>query len=804
MPASNLALREKQAINKLDALIAIAVFALSMAVYIITLAPSVTGEDSGELIAASYLTGIAHPPGYPLWCLSTKPFFMLPVGDIAYRANLASAFWGALTVSALFLLARRWGYIRGAAVACALVLAFSQRFWSQCVITEVYTLNTFMLLAVLHLVESARPLFENGSEEKKHTKAFLLLGLIFGLSLTNHYMLMLLVAPGLALLLLPPRNFFINNKSILLVAAGLTVTGLMLFIAGEKLPPRASGLFLLVSATGLVLYALLGTFRKLRTALPCAIALWLLGLSVYAYLPLAASQHPFINWGNPDSLEATYRHVSRTSYRDLEFAHAITINDKLAFISQAGTELLHQFTLVLIPFALIGLFALFKSDKRRLTASLAIFLLNTVVLITILHFQFDNENRQRMEVYYLPAYAIACLWIGAGMHFIAARMKYAKATSIILPMFAIIPLYSHFSFNDKSDSTIARAYNENILATVEENAVIFPSADYTTFPLIYLIGAEKKRSDVLLADKYGTITPETHELFHELAPEIKSAGIDVIANTIARRSNRPVYLTSRSIAHAAPGMKLFPQGLVYRLAPASYKPDRNLNDSNAVSAAVRAAEVSHDSMDRGLAASYYRMMAETCFSTGRISEGKDNLLKAMEIMDDDHKGINNLGSIAASYGQKELAIGLYEKAAAINPRYSTPLTNLANMSLENGDVEKAEVFLNQANSIDPDNYRVKALAEVIRKKKDESNRLQNFINDVTKNPEDPVAHNNLATAFAQSGNIIKAIEHWKTAVRLKPDYALAYKNLYIAYTRDLPDPAQAQKYKAIYERLIIK
>ena len=44
-----------------------------------------TGEDSGELIAAAYLTGVPHPPGYPLWCLLVKPFFLIPYGDLAWR-----------------------------------------------------------------------------------------------------------------------------------------------------------------------------------------------------------------------------------------------------------------------------------------------------------------------------------------------------------------------------------------------------------------------------------------------------------------------------------------------------------------------------------------------------------------------------------------------------------------------------------------------------------------------------------------------------------------------------------------------
>ncbi|MFP8875042.1 MAG: DUF2723 domain-containing protein, partial [Myxococcota bacterium] len=40
-----------------------------MALYGATLAPSVPGGDSGELIAAAYRGGIPHPPGYPLYMM---------------------------------------------------------------------------------------------------------------------------------------------------------------------------------------------------------------------------------------------------------------------------------------------------------------------------------------------------------------------------------------------------------------------------------------------------------------------------------------------------------------------------------------------------------------------------------------------------------------------------------------------------------------------------------------------------------------------------------------------------------------
>ncbi|NJL71573.1 MAG: DUF2723 domain-containing protein [Candidatus Competibacteraceae bacterium] len=81
---------------------------MAFAVYWFTLAPTVSGEDSGELIIAAHTLGVAHPSGYPLWCLLGKLFTFIPFGSIAWRVNLLSAVFGALTVGLLYGLVRRW------------------------------------------------------------------------------------------------------------------------------------------------------------------------------------------------------------------------------------------------------------------------------------------------------------------------------------------------------------------------------------------------------------------------------------------------------------------------------------------------------------------------------------------------------------------------------------------------------------------------------------------------------------------------------------------------------------------------
>jgi len=748
---ARLGLHDQPRIDRSDTIAAGVAFVISLVVYLMTLAPTVTGEDSGELIAAAWLTGVPHPPGYPLWCILTKPFFLVPIGDMAWRANLASAFYGAAAVSVVFLIARLWACSRAAAFAGALALAFSLRFWSQSVITEVYALNAFLFAGLWLLMELWRAAVAAGPEARgRARKLTLAIGLAFGLALSNHYMLIALTAPGAALMVVPHRRWLKDNWQYVLGALGA-----------------------------------------------CC-----LGLSAYLYLPYAASHDTFINWGDPDTWDRFRDHVLRRSYRSLEFSHEVTAGTKLRFIGHMLYELSWQFTPVALPLMVVGLVALWRADRWRLASSAGVFLLNTLVLILILRFTYERENRQRFEPYYLLAWTVCALWLALGtsraLALLVRRLETRRSRLLWVPVAAMavvpaLPLVVNYGDNDRSGFWIARDYSESILKTAGRDAVLFPSADFTTFPLIYLMGVEGQRPDVLLADKTGVLEPEVHELFKGLAPEAARATDDDIIRTIASRSSRPVYVSNRSVLASDPAYSLVPEGLLYRVAPRNRRVTRRDVWGEISVRGVDASAVSSDAMERSLAASYHRMRAEWLLSGGDKERGTEFLRKAAAASPDEHKAMNNLGSLAAEYGLADLASKYFARAIALWPRYKTPRSNLASLALDGSRIDQAERWIEELAKMDPKDRRLPGLRSRLN--------VVRLRAAVAASPNDPVLHNDLGTALAMSGRAKEGAAHWLKAIELRPLYALPHKNLAVYYARDGKDSKKAAYHRRQYERI---
>ncbi len=129
-------------------------FAGALAIYASGAAPTVLEGDSGELQAVALAGGVAHSSGYPLFCLVSRLFALLP-GDPAFRINLMSACFGAAGVATLVLAALEIGVSGPAAFAAGVIFGAGFSWWSASLRAEVYTLSLFVMLLAWRQVNLA-------------------------------------------------------------------------------------------------------------------------------------------------------------------------------------------------------------------------------------------------------------------------------------------------------------------------------------------------------------------------------------------------------------------------------------------------------------------------------------------------------------------------------------------------------------------------------------------------------------------------------------------------------------------------
>ncbi|HSR34390.1 MAG TPA: DUF2723 domain-containing protein, partial [Anaerolineae bacterium] len=241
----------------IDLLVAAVLSMAAFALYAVTLAPTVLPGDGGEFQFVPYLLGVAHPTGYPLytmlgWLWSRS----LPVGDIAYRMNLFSAFWAALAVALVYLMARIplrqrfpslsiW-VLRLLGIFAAATFAVTPTLWSQATIAEVYGLHIFFVVLIFYL------LLRWG--ETGQSRFLYLAALAFGFSLTHHSTTLLLAPAILAYVWLTDRRVFRNWRRMLTVLL-LLLLPLLLYLYIPIRAPHTPYLYLpLTEERELVLY----------------------------------------------------------------------------------------------------------------------------------------------------------------------------------------------------------------------------------------------------------------------------------------------------------------------------------------------------------------------------------------------------------------------------------------------------------------------------------------------------------------------------------------------------------------------
>ena len=468
--------------------------------YLATLAPSTAFWDASEYIATAHIFGIPHPPGNPLFVVLARSWSVLlaPTGlSVAVRVNLFAAFTSALASGFVYLVAHRilvkavspgWPALAGAAAA-AVLGATTYTVWSQSTVNEkVYTVSVLVIAAVTWLALLWRDRRHKPGSERILVAAIYLMVL----GSTNHLM-SVLPAPALVcfVLLVGPSVLLRGRfwlRTIPAVILGLSFN-LILPARAAQNPVISEGDPRCESVAG----AVTSVYTLGRAGCPRLSSV--LTREQYQKPPVTQRMAPF-----------THQLANWFQYFDWQWArgadpHEVPGNARLPF------------TLLFAIMALVGLGAVWQSDRQAflfiapLTATL------TLALIFYLNFRFGyslappgvdgsaSEVRER-DYFFVAGFLFSGLLAGLGLAWawgwVALSLRSRGAWVLTSPVLlvALIPLSFNWAWASRTGDYAARDWAYDILMSVEPYGVIFTNGDNDTFPLWYLQEVEGIRRDV--------------------------------------------------------------------------------------------------------------------------------------------------------------------------------------------------------------------------------------------------------------------------------------------------------------------
>ena len=495
----------------LDPALAVGLGVAALALYTATLAPTVLPGDAGEFQFVPYLLGVAHPTGYPLYCLLGWAWsHLLLLGDVAYRMNLFSALWMAAAVAVLYpttlillqqampelpLLARR--LLAGLASA---TLAVTPTLWSQAVMAEVYGLHIFLLVLLLYLMLAW--------SQRREPRLLLLAAACLGLGLAHH------------------------STTVLWIPAALAY--LWLEVTADR--ERSIG-----GSKGRVAFSL------------SLLAAVIVPLLLYLYLPLRAPHTPYLHLRLTDERQLVLYENTLANLVDFvtggPFGGSVDFSVDLGQrLTMAGGFLLDEVGWAGVVLAALGLLRLVLGRRGSLLALMGL-AYAAIVAFNLVYTIGD------IYVLFIPSYLMVVLWIVLGVGTLASMVvravapgraaapaevgtparpvardrRHVLAALAVVPFF-LLPLWlvtAHYAVVDRSGDRDARDGWQALLSSpVPGDAVLVSNDRNDIMPMWYLQFVEGLRPDLL--GLFPLITPD----YPTLGPVLD----------LAMSTGRPLYL----------------------------------------------------------------------------------------------------------------------------------------------------------------------------------------------------------------------------------------------------------------------
>jgi hypothetical protein len=452
----------------LPALTGLAVFL----VYWRTLAPTIGGGDSGELVATACATGVAHPPGYPIYTVLAKLLTFLPVGTVAYRVNLLSAICGSAASVMILLAVRRWTRNDWAGLLAAGLFSFSPLVWRYAIVAEVFSLNHLLVATLLYTAVRY--------SESRDPRFAYLSALVFGLGMSNHHTCLFYGTPIM----------------------------LWILVTGRRE---------------------LWTLRRLLGIAGC----FIVGLLPYAYLPIADAYKPAVSWGNTSGVKGFLTHVMRREYGTLQLGPTKldSTGNFLLGLKEYFWNLPHQVFYVGLLLAIMGLYHGLRQKRTKVLVgvTLVAFCFYLVTFHALANLPLSDPLFLDIHSRFWPlANLMICVWAGLGFKALASFIPKARFRGLELAAVAILvvcgAVVTNFATEDQHNNTVFSDYGRELFRPLPQMALVWTRGDLVTNVMRYLQQCEGQRPDVRLLDRELSRKPWMNRLVNYRFPDVSIPG----------------------------------------------------------------------------------------------------------------------------------------------------------------------------------------------------------------------------------------------------------------------------------------
>jgi len=502
----------------------------SLLVYLLTMAPSVTFDNSGELVTVAWHGGVARAPGHPFWTMVTFLWTrVFLIGNVAWRVNLLSALWAALASGLTALLVSRSGRVLAAklitreesfqqrlpmraAVMCGMasgwLLAFCPALWSQAEVASCYPMSICLWMAVL--VGMYRWSFEPGQRWRLYLAA-LLWGLSLSVNRQNGFAVVALAFYVWRVDRALGRDLLAALLSLIVIAVGVMVAW--------RGSPFHEGAFSATLLSGVALLSLVWLWFLFRQSsgflsqwrgVAGLMTMVALGLSCYLYVLVVSSTNPPLNGGCSQTLHSFLQHLgSATPFAPFRMERAVL--ECWAQVNVFLANLLQQFNIV---FAVIGLLLwFFFRDLTRINRDWLWFLLLAFLSVGFGFVLFANPSYERSQMYsyrafFLPAYGVFVLMIGYSLVLVLVTLlrerldlhPFMEAWLLIVIFLPVLTVVWHVSACSQRDHTYAYGYGYRIFQPgggypeMNRGAVIFTVNESSRFVPPHMVFVESQSS----------------------------------------------------------------------------------------------------------------------------------------------------------------------------------------------------------------------------------------------------------------------------------------------------------------------